>query len=62
MTQPEMRRLISDAGYEPVQRRTLYDACQEACCAAPIPTPKEHVTALPAVGSAPALDTSVASA
>ena len=27
MTQDEMRRIISDAGYTPVQRRTLYDAC-----------------------------------
>jgi hypothetical protein len=62
MTQSEMRRLISDAGYEPVQRRTLYDACKEACCAAPIPKPKEHATALPTLGSAPTLDTSVASA
>jgi cyclic dehypoxanthinyl futalosine synthase len=61
MTQPEMRRLISDAGYEPVQRRTLYDACREPCCAAAIPTPKER-TALPILGSATALDTSVASA
>jgi 2-iminoacetate synthase ThiH len=26
MTQPEMRRIIEDAGYTPVQRRTLYDA------------------------------------
>ena len=32
MTQDEMRRIISDAGYTPVQRRTLYDACKEACC------------------------------
>jgi hypothetical protein len=62
MTQPEMRRLISDAGYEPVQRRTLYDACREACCAAPIPTPKDRPSALPTVGVRSAIDTSVASA
>ena len=37
MTQDEMRRIIADAGYTPVQRRTLYDACQESCCRAPIP-------------------------
>ena len=61
MTQTEMRRLISDAGYQPVQRRTLYDACKEACCAAPIPEPKDRSTALPSVAS-PALDSSVASA
>ena len=30
MTQDEMRRIIADAGYTPVQRRTLYDACKEA--------------------------------
>jgi hypothetical protein len=57
-----MRRLISDAGYEPVQRRTLYDACQEACCSAPIPTPKERVRGLPTIGASSALDSSLASA
>jgi hypothetical protein len=62
MTQPEMRRLISDAGYEPVQRRTLYDACREACCAAPIPVPKERPAALPSLAVPAELDTSVASA
>ncbi len=60
MTQPEMRRLISDAGYAPAQRRTLYDACGEACCAAPIPEPKERAGALPVVAGA--LDSAVASA
>ena len=40
MDQEGMRRLIAEAGYEPVQRRTLYDACPDACCAAPIPTPR----------------------
>ncbi len=43
MTEPEMRRLIADAGYEPVQRRTLYDACPDACCAGPIPEPKAEM-------------------
>jgi hypothetical protein len=57
-----MRRLISDAGYEPVQRRTLYDACNDACCAAPIPEPKERSSALPTLGDSSVLDTSVASA
>jgi hypothetical protein len=61
MTQPEMRRLISDAGYEPVQRRTLYDACREACCSAPIPAPKERPAALPTIETA-SFDSSVASA
>src|SRR5512146_3202225 len=46
MTRIEMRRLISDAGYAPVQRRTLYDACEEACCRAPIPLPKEKGAAV----------------
>ena len=40
MTQDEMRRVIADAGYTPVQRRTLYDACKEPCCTGPIPQPK----------------------
>ena len=60
MTQAEMRRLISDAGYAPEQRRTLYDACGDACCTGPIPVPKERAGALPVVGEA--LDTAVASA
>ena len=62
MTQPEMRRLISDAGYEPVQRRTLYDACRDACCSSPIPEPKERTGArLPTAGSVE-LDSSIATA
>jgi len=61
MTQAEMRRLISDAGYAPEQRRTLYDACRDACCAAPIPEPKERSAALPCLAS-PSLDSSIASA
>ncbi len=62
MTQEEMRRLIADAGYEPVQRRTLYDACADFCCTSPIPTPKTAGGAgLPVLGTS-ALDSSVASA
>ena len=60
MTQDEMRRLIADAGYEPVQRRTLYDACPDACCASPIPTPKPAAAGLPALGAD--LDAGLASA
>jgi cyclic dehypoxanthinyl futalosine synthase len=62
MTQPEMRRLISDAGYEPVQRRTLYDACRDECCASPIPEPKERRAALLPTAESSELDTSIASA
>jgi hypothetical protein len=62
MTQPEMRRLISDAGYEPVQRRTLYDACGDACCTSPIPVPKDRSATLPGLGAVAALDSSLASA
>jgi len=54
-----MRRVIADAGYTPVQRRTLYDACQDACCRAPIPKPKAP-TGLPVLGAD--LDSSLASA
>jgi cyclic dehypoxanthinyl futalosine synthase len=60
MTQEEMRRLITDAGYEPVQRRTLYDACKDFCCTSPIPRPKVASAALPVHGAD--IDTSVASA
>jgi cyclic dehypoxanthinyl futalosine synthase len=61
MTQPEMRRLIADAGYEPVQRRTLYDACKDACCTSPIPEPCVRAEAsLPVAGAD--LDGSLASA
>ncbi len=60
MTQEEMRRLIADAGYEPVQRRTLYDACKDLCCATPIPLPKAKAPMLPIAGSA--LDNNLASA
>jgi cyclic dehypoxanthinyl futalosine synthase len=61
MTQDEMRRLIADAGYEPVQRRTLYDACQDFCCTSPIPEPKPRGAMLPAAASS-ALDDNLASA
>ncbi|HSS45576.1 MAG TPA: hypothetical protein VLO07_09565, partial [Thermoanaerobaculia bacterium] len=61
MTQEEMRRLIADAGYEPVQRRTLYDACGDPCCTSPIPAPKaKRAGMLPTAGQA--LDSSLASA
>jgi cyclic dehypoxanthinyl futalosine synthase len=61
MTQADMRRIIADAGYEPRQRRTLYDACPEACCAAPIPVPKAAAESTGLSVLAP-LDSSVASA
>ena len=61
MTQPEMRRLIADAGYEPVQRRTLYDACRDVCCTTPIPAAKAGGAAVLAALHEP-LDSSVASA
>jgi cyclic dehypoxanthinyl futalosine synthase len=60
MTQGDIRRLIASAGYEPVQRRTLYDACQDPCCAAPIPLPKVG-TRLPTVAGGE-LDSGIASA
>jgi cyclic dehypoxanthinyl futalosine synthase len=60
MTQGDMRRIIADAGYEPVQRRTLYDACKDFCCTSPIPEPKAQVPALPVRGAD--VDASVASA
>jgi cyclic dehypoxanthinyl futalosine synthase len=40
MDQAGMERIISDAGYRPVQRRTLYDACSDPCCAGPLPKAK----------------------
>ena len=63
MDQESMRRLIAEAGYEPVQRRTLYDACPEACCAAPIPTPRSRaaLAAIP-VAAPGSVDQGVASA
>jgi len=60
MTQDEMRRLITDAGYEPIQRRTLYDACKDACCSTPIPAHRGRGQ-LPATLAQP-LDSSLASA
>ena len=62
MTQDEMRRLIADAGYEPVQRRTLYDACTDFCCTSPIPKPKAPPGASLPVAGSPDIDSSVASA
>ena len=60
MSQDEMRRVIADAGYTPVQRRTLYDACSDLCCTSPIPLPRALRAGMPAAGSE--LDGSVASA
>ena len=62
MTQDEMRRLIADAGYRPVQRRTLYDACPEACCRAPIPVPKPIGVGLPVLAAGGDIDAGLASA
>jgi cyclic dehypoxanthinyl futalosine synthase len=39
--QDAMERIISEAGCTPVQRRTLYDACKDACCTGPLPVPKK---------------------
>jgi cyclic dehypoxanthinyl futalosine synthase len=61
MTQGEMRRVISDAGYQPVQRRTLYDACKDFCCMSPIPEPRPRGATLPVAASS-ALDDNLASA
>jgi cyclic dehypoxanthinyl futalosine synthase len=63
MDQEGMRRLIAEAGYEPVQRRTLYDACPDPCCAAPIPEPRSRAqaAALPSA-AARTVDQGVASA
>jgi cyclic dehypoxanthinyl futalosine synthase len=60
ITLEELRHIITDAGYEPVQRRTLYDACGDSCCTGPIPEPGARGPALPVVGAD--LDASVASA
>jgi cyclic dehypoxanthinyl futalosine synthase len=60
MTLEELRHIIRDAGYEPAQRRTLYDACSDFCCTSPIPKPKPTVAMLPTVGAD--LDSGVASA
>ena len=45
MDQDGMERLISDAGYTPVQRRTLYDSCKDACCTGPLPVAKKRQAA-----------------
>lgn len=42
MGKEDMERIISDAGYQPFQRRTLYDACHAPCCRAPIPVPRKQ--------------------
>ena len=47
MTLEELRHIIADAGYEPVQRRTLYDACSDFCCTSPIPKPRERGSGAP---------------
>jgi cyclic dehypoxanthinyl futalosine synthase len=60
MTREELCRLIRDAGYEPVQRRTLYDACSDFCCTSPIPEPKAGTR--PGLPVLPGIDSSVASA
>ena len=60
MDQEGLRRLISEAGYEPFQRRTLYDACGDRCCTSPIPVPKARRP--PALPLAPGIDPSIASA
>jgi cyclic dehypoxanthinyl futalosine synthase len=67
MDQAGMERMISDAGYTPVQRRTLYDACKDACCAGPLPKPKAKFidnTKLPTMPKSPSrdIDDDVASA
>ena len=60
MTREELCRIIRDAGYEPAQRRTLYDACTDFCCTSPIPEPKVKGAVLPARPGA--LDSEIASA
>ncbi len=47
MDQEGMERIIADAGYTPVQRRTLYDACPDPCCTGPLPVAKKRAAALP---------------
>jgi cyclic dehypoxanthinyl futalosine synthase len=60
MSQDGMRHIISDAGYEPRQRRTLYDACTDFCCTSPSPVPKARAAGLPV--ASPELDGGLASA
>jgi cyclic dehypoxanthinyl futalosine synthase len=60
LTLAQLRHLIEDAGYTPVQRRTLYDACREPCCTSPIPAPKARPAPLPTLGTG--LDAGIASA
>jgi cyclic dehypoxanthinyl futalosine synthase len=56
MTQADMERIIADAGYTPLQRRTLYSACREACCTGPLPVPKAKLDASLPVLKEPARD------
>jgi hypothetical protein len=51
MDQAGMERIISEAGYTPVQRRTLYDACSDPCCSGPLPVAKARLTELPVLNS-----------
>jgi cyclic dehypoxanthinyl futalosine synthase len=52
MDQAGMERIIAEAGYRPVQRRTLYDACQDPCCTGPLPIAKaRRGTELPVLKS-----------
>jgi len=54
MDQAGMERIISEAGYRPVQRRTLYDACQDPCCTGPLPVPRVPFADSPELPSMPA--------
>jgi cyclic dehypoxanthinyl futalosine synthase len=63
MDQKGMERIIADAGYTPVQRRTLYDACPDPCCAGPLPIPKKKQAELPVLNASPGdIDDGIATA
>ena len=62
MDQQGMERIISEAGYTPVQRRTLYDACSEPCCTGPLPVPKGRRTELSVHSSSGDIDDGIATA
>jgi cyclic dehypoxanthinyl futalosine synthase len=62
MDQQGMERIISEAGYTPVQRRTLYDACSEPCCTGPLPVPKARRTELSVHSSSGDIDDGIATA
>jgi len=51
MDQAGMERIISEAGYTPVQRRTLYDGCKDPCCSGPLPIAKARRMELPVLKS-----------